>query len=219
MHGALSESGGIPIGIVRGIVAIERYTIRVQGQAGHAGTTPMRLREDALVKASRIIIEIHEALRNMEAEVVGTIGTVQVYPGAFNIIPGAVDLFLDLRAMEDSVLANARKQIQEIVACQSKAKMDPFLAKAGVALDSGIGKTIEISCRERGIPFHYLGSGAGHDAMTFQSRGIPTGMIFIPCKEGKSHCPDESIRMGDAVMGAQILADSIVRIALGPMAA
>jgi N-carbamoyl-L-amino-acid hydrolase len=144
---------------------------------------------------------------------------VQVYPGAFNIIPGAVDLFLDLRAMEDSVLAFARKRIQEIVACQSKAKMDPFLAKAGVSLDSGIRKTIEISCRERGFPFLYLGSGAGHDAMTFQSRGIPTGMIFIPCKEGKSHCPDESIRIGDAVMGTQILADSIVRIAFGPMAA
>jgi len=214
-QGPVLDSAGIPIGIVQGIVAIERYTIRVQGQAGHAGTTPMRLRDDALVKASRIIMEIHEALRNMEAEVVGTIGRVQVYPGAFNIIPGAVDLFLDLRAMEDSVLAFARKRIQEIVARQSKAKMDPFLAKAGVSLDPGIMKAIEISCRERGILFHYLGSGAGHDAMTFQTRGIPTGMIFIPCKEGKSHCPEEAIRIGDAVMGTQILADSIVRIAFG----
>jgi hydantoinase/carbamoylase family amidase len=214
-QGPILDSMGIPIGIVQGIVAIERYTIRVQGQAGHAGTTPMRLRDDALVKASRIIIEIHEALRNMETEVVGTIGTVQVHPGAFNIIPGAVDLFLDLRAMEEPVLDSARAHIQGIVASAGNAKMDLLLAKAGVSLDPDLMKAIEGSCRERGVPFRYLVSGAGHDAMTFQSRGIPTGMIFIPCKEGKSHSSQEAIRIGDAVMGTQVLADSIVRIAFG----
>ena len=218
-QGPVLESIGAHIGIVKGIVGIERYIIRVQGQAGHAGTTPMGWRDDALVKASRIIVDIHEALRNMEAEVVGTIGAVQVHPGAFNIIPGAVDLFLDLRAMEEPVLTSARERIQGIVARQTGAKMDPFLTKAGVSLDIKIMQIIELSCRERGIPFHYLGSGAGHDAMTFQTKGIPTGMIFIPCREGKSHCPDETIRMEDAVMGTQVLTDSIVRIAFGLMPA
>jgi hydantoinase/carbamoylase family amidase len=213
-QGPVLWSSGIPIGIVQGIVAIERYTIRVEGQAGHAGTTPMRLRQDALVRASRIIIEIHEALRDMDAGAVGTIGALQVYPGAFNIIPGAVDLFLDLRAMENSVLESARRRIEEIVAARENAVMNLFLAKSGVSLDPGVMKAIENSCRERSVPFRYLASGAGHDAMTFQTRGIPTGMIFIPCVEGKSHCPEEAIRIEDAVLGTQILADSILRIAL-----
>jgi hydantoinase/carbamoylase family amidase len=212
-QGPVLETLSHPIGIVKGIVGIERYIIHVSGQTGHAGTTPMDRRDDALVKASRIIIEIHEALRTMGTNVVGTIGTVHVHPGAFNIIPGEVDLFLDLRAMEESVLSSARERIQGIVSRQSKSKMDPFLKKAGVSLDPKIQQIIEVSCRERGFPFHDLDSGAGHDAMTFQTKGIPAGMIFIPCKEGKSHCPEETIRIEDAVMGTQILTDSIVRIA------
>jgi acetylornithine deacetylase/succinyl-diaminopimelate desuccinylase-like protein len=121
--------------------------------------------------------------------------------------------------MEESVLSSARERIQEIVSRHGKSKMDPILKKAGVSLDSQILKIIEVSCRERGFPFHYLDSGAGHDAMTFQTKGIPTGMIFIPCKEGKSHCPEETIRIEDAVMGTQILTDSIVRIASSFMSA
>jgi beta-ureidopropionase / N-carbamoyl-L-amino-acid hydrolase len=214
-QGPVLWSAGIPIGIVQGIVAIERYTIRVEGQAGHAGTTPMRLRHDALVQASRIIIEIHEALRDMDAGAVGTIGALQVHPGAFNIIPGAVDLFLDLRAMEISSLERARRRIEEIVAARGNAAMNLFLAKSGVSLDPGVMKAIETSCRERSVPFLCLASGAGHDAMTFQTRGIPTGMIFIPSVEGKSHCPEEAIRIEDAVLGTQVLADSILHIAFG----
>jgi beta-ureidopropionase / N-carbamoyl-L-amino-acid hydrolase len=212
-QGPVLESLGVPVGIVQGIVAIERYAIRVEGLAGHAGTTPMRSRDDALVKASRVIVEIHDTLSEMNIEAVGTIGALQVYPGAFNIIPGAVDLFLDLRAMEKSHLDLVRDRIRGIVARQSKVTMNPLLAKAGVSLDPRIMKAVENSCRQRKIPWHYLGSGAGHDAMTFQTKGIPTGMIFIPCVEGRSHCPEEAIRFEDAVSGTRVLADSILRLA------
>jgi acetylornithine deacetylase/succinyl-diaminopimelate desuccinylase-like protein len=80
-------------------------------------------------------------------------------------------------------------------------------------MDRKIIELIEESCRQRGVSWKRMGSGAGHDAMTFPTRGIPTGMIFIPCKEGKSHCPEESIRWEDAAVGAQVLADTIMRIA------
>ncbi len=80
-------------------------------------------------------------------------------------------------------------------------------------MDSRIMKSIEISCRERGVRRKRMGSGAGHDAMTFPTKGIPTGMIFVPCIDGKSHCPEEAIRWEDAALGAQILADTIMRIA------
>ena len=75
-------------------------------------------------------------------------------------------------------------------------------------MDSAVMKTIELSCRERGVRWKRMGSGAGHDSMTFPARGIPAGMIFVPSKEGKSHCPEELIRWEDAAMGAQILADT-----------
>ncbi|RPJ34448.1 MAG: M20/M25/M40 family metallo-hydrolase [Deltaproteobacteria bacterium] len=93
--------------------------------------------------------------------------------------------------------------------------MRPLLSKGGVRLDPQIIRAIELSCRNRGVAFHRLSSGAGHDSMTFQARGIPTGMIFIPCKGGKSHSPEESIRLEDAALGTQILADTILRLALG----
>jgi N-carbamoyl-L-amino-acid hydrolase len=83
-------------------------------------------------------------------------------------------------------------------------------------MDPEIMQTIESTCRRQGIPSHRMGSGAGHDAMTFPMVGIPTGMIFIPCVEGKSHCPDEMIRWEDAALGAQILAETMMRIALPP---
>jgi acetylornithine deacetylase/succinyl-diaminopimelate desuccinylase-like protein len=82
-------------------------------------------------------------------------------------------------------------------------------------MDRKIMELIEEVCRQRGVSWKRMGSGAGHDAMTFPTRGIPAGMLFIPCKDGKSHCPEESIRWEDAAIGAQVLADTIVRIAHG----
>ncbi len=194
------------------MVFLERHIIRVVGQSGHAGTTPMVLRDDALVKAARIITGVHEALVHSDTDIVGTIGNLQVYPGAFNIIPGRVDMFLDLRAMDELTLISGRNTLREIVKSETNAQAELILSKGGISMDASIIQAIEESCRERGIPCTRMGSGAGHDAMSFQTRGIPSGMIFIPCKEGKSHGPDEAIRWEDAVLSAQVLADAVIRI-------
>ena len=212
-QGPALESLGIPIGIVEGIVFIERYILRTFGQAGHAGTTPMRLRDDALIKAARIILAVNEAVLAGGPDIVGTIGKVEVHPGVFNIIPGSADLLLELRSMKEPVLATVRKAIQDLIRSQQGAEMRPLLSKGGVRLDPQIIRAIELSCRNRGVAYHRMSSGAGHDSMTFQARGIPTGMIFIPCKGGKSHSPEESIRLEDAALGTQILADTILRLA------
>jgi len=79
----------------------------------------------------------------------------------------------------------------------------------------GVMKSIEASCRERGLRWKRMSSGAGHDAMTFPTQGIPTGMIFVPCIGGESHCPEEAVRWEDAALGAQILADTMMRMAHG----
>jgi len=205
----------IPIGIVEGVVFLERYIVRVMGQSGHAGTTPMQLRDDALVKAARIITGVHEALVQSGTDMVGTIGNLHVYPGVFNVIPGRVDMFLDLRAMDELTLDSGRNTIREIVESEKNVQAELLLSKGGISMDTDIMQTIEDSCRERAIPCIRMGSGAAHDAMSFQSRGIPTGMIFIPCEKGKSHGPEENVRWEDAARSAQVLADVVIRIGFG----
>jgi hydantoinase/carbamoylase family amidase len=214
-QGPVLDSLGIPIGVVEGIVSIDRHMIRVEGKAGHAGTTPMGLRDDALVKAARIVTAVNRTIRSLRADIVGTIGEMKVYPGAFNIIPGKVEMTLDLRSMKRSLLKTARVKIWEIIRSTPGARLETALSKNGARMDRKIMELIEESCRQRGARWRRMGSGAGHDAMTFPAQGIPTGMIFIPCAEGKSHCPEEDIRWEDAAIGAQILADTIMRIALG----
>jgi hydantoinase/carbamoylase family amidase len=211
-QGPVLETLGAPIGLVEGIVFIERYILRISGRPGHAGTTPMRLRDDALIKAARIILSVNEAVLAGGTEVVGTIGNVEVHPGAFNIIPGRADLLLELRSLNEPALSSVRKTIKEVIDRTPGSEMQALLAKGGVRLDENIMRTIEQVCRERGIRSHRMGSGAGHDSMTFQARGIPTGMIFIPCKEGISHSPEESIRLEDAATGTQILTDTVLRL-------
>jgi len=215
-QGPVLESVGIRIGIVEGIVYLDRHLIHVAGKAGHAGTTPMHLRDDALVKAARIITAVNETIISAGPDIVGTIGELKVQPGAFNIIPGNVEMTLDLRSMKEAILTAVRSRIQEIVHRVDGARLETILSKGGVSMDPGIMQAIELSCRQRGVRFHRMGSGAGHDAMTFPMVGIPTGMIFIPCLEGKSHCPDEAIRWEDAALGAQILAETMMGIVFQP---
>jgi len=214
-QGPVLDSLGIPVGVVEGIVAIDRHMIEVEGKAGHAGTTPMRLRDDALVKAAGFITAVNREVRSLGSDIVGTIGEMKVHPGAFNIIPGRVEMTLDLRSMKKSLLRSARGKIHEVLRSIPGARMETVLSKDGSRMDRKIMELIEEVCRQRGVSWKRMGSGAGHDAMTFPTRGIPTGMIFIPCKDGKSHCPEESIRWEDAAIGAQVLADTIVRIAHG----
>lgn len=214
-QGPVLESMGIPIGIVEGIVGVDRHHIHVAGKSGHAGTIPMHLRDDALVKAARIVTAVNDSIISAGPDIVGTIGDLKVYPGAFNIIPGRVDMCLDLRSIKEITVQSVLATIRKIVYSIDNASMETILSKSGGYMDAVIMDVIELSCRERGVPFHRMISGAGHDAMTFPTQGIPTGMIFIPCKEGKSHCPDEEIRWEDAASGAQILADTLIRIASG----
>jgi hydantoinase/carbamoylase family amidase len=214
-QGPVLDSLGIPIGVVEGIVFIDRYLIHVEGKAGHAGTTPMDQRDDALVKAARLITSLNSVFRSAGPGLVGTIGEMKVQPGAFNIIPGKVEMSLDLRSMRKTPLESVRREIRKIAQSVEDTRLEMLNSKGGVKMDSGVMKAIILSCRDRGVSWKKMGSGAGHDSMTFPTQGIPAGMIFIPCKEGKSHCPEEAIRWEDAATGAQILADTIVRVAKG----
>ncbi|MGB9699865.1 MAG: Zn-dependent hydrolase [Thermodesulfobacteriota bacterium] len=212
-QGPVLETKNIPIGIVEGIAHLHRYLIKVKGQAGHAGTTPMHLRDDALIKAAEIIIKVHQAVQAGGADLVGTIGEIQVYPGAINIIPGEVIMSLDLRSSRRDKLDAVCQNIKEIISSIKNSVLEPILIKEGVKMDSPIKEIIADSCHQEGIAFGYLWSGAGHDAMTFPLLHIPAGMIFIPCKEGKSHCPEEEISPEHGFLGTLVLAEAVRRLA------
>lgn len=212
-QGPVLEKMKAPIGIVEGIVDLHRYLIHVKGQAGHAGTTPMELRDDALIKSAEIILRINEAVKAGGTEIVGTIGEMEIYPGVINIIPGETKMSLDLRSAKKNILTSVRKTIEEIVFSVKGAQIEPILVKEGVQMDRRVMEAIAKSCQRQGIAFHYLWSGAGHDAMTLATMNIPTGMIFVPCREGKSHCPEEEIQAEHAAMGTLILTEAIVRLA------
>jgi hydantoinase/carbamoylase family amidase len=214
-QGPVLDSLGIPIGVVEGIVYIDRYLLHVEGRAGHAGTTPMNLREDALVKAARLITALNRIFRSAGPGLVGTVGELSVHPGAFNIIPGKVEMSLDLRSMKKAPLQSARRKLGEAARSVGGVRIEPLLAKPGAKMDPRVMRGIELSCRERGVRWKRMASGAGHDSMTFPACGIPAGMIFVPSVGGVSHCPEELTRWEDAATGAQILADTAARIACG----
>ena len=212
-QGPVLDALKIPIGIVEGIVFLDRSVIEVSGKAGHAGTTPMAKRDDALVKAARLITSLDRLFRSAGSGLVGTIGELKVHPGAFNIIPERVEMSLDLRAMKKGVLRDVRRRVREIARSLGNVNVETLMTKGGASMHPAIMKAIEESCLARGVRFKRMASGAGHDAMTFPAREIPAGMIFVPCIDGKSHCPEESIRWEDAAIGTQILADTILRLA------
>ncbi|MCX5907828.1 MAG: hydantoinase/carbamoylase family amidase, partial [Deltaproteobacteria bacterium] len=184
-QGPILESRGVPIGIVEGIVYLHRYLIQVDGRAGHAGTIPMNQRDDALVKAAQVVTGVNRVVSSAGPNTVGTIGELKVFPGAFNIIPGRVEMTLDLRSMKEKIITSVREEIEKVVRSVDKARIQPILTKSGVRMNPAIMEMLELSCRERRVRFHRLGSGAGHDTMTFPTVGVPAGMIFIPCREGK----------------------------------
>jgi len=207
-QGGVLEQERLQIGIVTGIVGITRGSIVVQGKANHAGTTPMHMRDDALVKAAPLITYVYqEALR--QESVVATIGRVGVSPGAVNVIPGKVELSLELRSMDDSKVELLLDRIRRKVELAEQAELRAGLAKGGVKMHALVMQAIENVCRGADVLYKKMPSGAGHDAMCM-ARICPTGMLFVPSKGGMSHSPDEFTHWADAARGAMVLANAVI---------
>ena len=175
----------------------------------------MNLRHDALCGASKIILGIEEiASMQEEPPVVGTVGVVEVVPGAMNVIPGAVKLGVDIRSISkvarDSVVTLIKEFIDVIAEKRGLSyTIEPVAQDHPVAMHSAMIREIEEAVQSVGVDYMTMPSGAGHDAMHWAD-DVPTGMIFIPCREGISHNPAEFADMDDIVTGAKIL-DTVLR--------
>jgi allantoate deiminase len=208
-QGPVLEAQNLPVGVVTAIAGATRMAARLTGMAGHAGTVPMHLRRDALAGAAEAIGAIEAFCRNDENGLVGTVGSVQAMPGATNVIPGQVSFTIDIRAPTDghrkSAVADIVRQIEAIakrrdLSLQLDITHENRTAPCAPWLKAQIAKAIGAE----GFSVFELPSGAGHDGMAMIDIA-DVGMIFVRCRGGISHHPDEHVELADADAGARVL--------------
>ena len=217
-QGPVLEAADEPVGIVTAINAQKRSRVRVTGEAGHAGTVPMRLRKDALAASAEMALALEEIAAGHE-QAVGTVGVFRPDPGAANVVPGAVDFTIDYRSPSDATLASMDAAINarfaEIAARRGVTlsitpySIDPATPMAEALQDAfaqGIARTgSNLSARR-------LPSGAGHDAMAM-ARLCPAAMLFVRNEKGISHSPLENMTEADAGIAIRVLLETVLELA------
>src|SRR5712691_4298918 len=216
-QGPLLERAQISLGIVKSIAAPASLRISIEGAGGHAGGVLMPDRKDALCAAADLILAIENAARSSgAADTVATVGVCDVFPGAVNSIPSRVKMTVDLRdtdlARRDGAMQTIERASHNIAAKrQVSIQSELFNADAPADCAHEVRGALADSCREHGFPFLEMVSRAYHDSL-FISRIAPTGMLFIPCRNGYSHRPDEYAAPEDIARGAVVLAESLAKL-------
>lgn len=215
-QGAILESRDRQIGVVEGIVGIRRWNVAVDGFANHAGTTPMNRRRDALLSAARLVDAVNAAVRARPGSQVGTVGALDVRPGAANVIPGHVDLTIELRDLSmdviDAVFADISARADAIAReTGTRIAFDPVYRSEPATCDPRLQRIIAQEAEARGLSVLALPSGAGHDAQEMAYLG-PIGMIFVPSRGGISHSAEEFTAPEDITNGANVLLSTLLRI-------
>ncbi len=215
-QGPVLEARGVPVGIVSAIAGQARYDVTFTGEAGHAGTVPMSTRRDALGAAAEFVLAVEADARSHDG-VVATIGQVGVHPGASNVIPGEVELSLDIRHPEDSVrIERARKILDRAneIATRRHVKVAYELLgeNPSVPCSPRLVASLTKAVEQRGLPVVHLASGAGHDAVAMAAL-TDVGMLFVRCKGGISHNPAESVEAADVGVAIDVLSRFIELLA------
>lgn len=216
-QGGTLEKENIDIGIVEGIVGLKWWEVEFTGFANHAGTTPMNARQDALLAAAKFIVAVNEITNSFEGAQVGTVGKITAEPGAPNVIPGKVVTSLEVRDLSSEVIEKVYQAIKakgEEIAKASDVQIEfrPLDTTADPAImTSSIQKAIGKSAEKLGLSTKRMPSGAGHDAQDM-ALIAPTGMIFVPSKDGISHSPKEFTSAEDMANGANVLLHTILAL-------
>lgn len=215
-QGRVLEESGDRLGAIEAIAAPVRFRLRLTGRADHSGATPMGLRRDALAGAAEVILAV-ERRASTALGVVGTVGTARVEPGAINVVPGVVELGIDVRgtvaADRAAVVAALREDVARIAAARGlAADLQTTSDEAPVPLDPGLVATLERHARARGLRCRRMVSGSGHDAMQL-ARLCPAGLLMVPSRGGVSHNRAEWTDLADIVAGTQVLCDAALDLA------
>jgi allantoate deiminase len=201
-QGPRLAAAGAPLGVVTGVVGVARGELVVEGTAGHAGTTPMDARDDALVKAAELILTVRERAASIDGAV-ATVGRVEVEPGAVNVIPSRVTLSIDARAPD----------VERCAKLVERLGFEPTYRTPPAQMDERLRGVLRSEIEARGLPVVELVSGAGHDAAVLASAGVPSAMLFVrSLNGGVSHSPDELTSAEDIELAIDVLAAALGRL-------
>jgi allantoate deiminase len=218
-QGPVLESKGLAAGVVSAISGQTRARVIFTGHAGHAGTTPMALRKDALTGAAELILEV-ETLAKARSPLVATVGWITAHPGATNVIAGEVELSLDVRHPKNEERRAAFDALAKIARSIARRRGLGFSVKAtqdngAVTCSGSLTELLERSVRACQGESLALPSGAGHDAVIVSSVA-PVAMLFVRCRKGLSHHPDEYVNPRDLEMALAVVVDFLTRMAYQP---
>jgi beta-ureidopropionase / N-carbamoyl-L-amino-acid hydrolase len=217
-QGPVLETKGCSIGIVTSISAPTRFKVTIEGRADHSGNTPMTMRKDALIAASELTLGVERiAAHEAGQSTVGTVGYQYISPGAMNVIPGKVELGIDIR---DINMADKDKAVAGVIALMEEISMrrdvkishQQLCNDEPVALSDKIINALKDAADEVGLESLKMPSGAGHDAMNM-ARLTDTGMIFIPSIDGVSHNIAERSKIEDIYAGTNVLLHATLKLA------
>jgi beta-ureidopropionase / N-carbamoyl-L-amino-acid hydrolase len=217
-QGIVLETKALDVGIVTSIAGVRRIEIVFEGAADHAGTTPMALRRDALVAAANTVTSIRRIAERLSARAadyfVATVGILTVEPGASNVVPAKSRMVIDVRTTNPALTNEFAELIEResaVHAAEARVSRVPLVTLsdgAPVACDPGLAGALRRSADELDLRQIDIASGAGHDA-AFMSRICPSGMVFVPCRKGKSHSPDEWADCDAIAAGAAVVLQTI----------
>ena len=216
-QGNILNKNNIDIGVVTGIVGLKWWDVTITGFANHAGTTPMDERKDPMIAAADFILLVKNIINEIPGNQVGTVGKIEAYPGAPNVIPGEVKLSLEIRDLDESKIDFLFREIEKkakIIASNNKTTISfsSIDINASPALmNKQIQSLIIDAANELNYSFKKMPSGAGHDAQDMAII-VPSGMIFIPSVDGISHSPKEFSSDEDVYKGANILLNTILKL-------
>ena len=216
-QGPVLERAGLRVGIVDHIVGLRYANVRLTGRADHAGTTPMDQRADALRAAAQALTGAAAAAERLGPPAVLTCGVLAVHPGSPNVVPGTVELTLDMRDADGGRLARLVEGAQAAFADSASQRAVELHWELGAGLpptpmDPGLRATLTESAAALGLPAMAMVSGAGHDAMVVAHR-MPAAMVFVPCRGGRSHAPEEYASPEACRDGAAMLREAVRRCA------
>ena len=215
-QGPVLERENLAVGVVTSIAGATRLSVQLYGEAGHAGTVPMNLRRDALCAAAESVSAI-ERICKADPDLVGTVGRIDANPGASNVIPGHVTFTVDVRSPKDDKRLRAIEEIKQHIlsaaaARDVEAQIEQPHAESTIDCDANISRLMGEAVSKHCASVQWIPSGAGHDTAAMLEM-TPSGMLFVRCKGGLSHHPDESIEAEDGVVAINVLIETLQRLA------
>ena len=215
-QGPKLDAENISIGAVEGIQGLSWWKCEYTGESNHAGSTPMELRHDTLLAAAEAASKVEALALRIGNSCVGTVGRISVEPDVINIVAGKCAFTVDFRQYDQTLFERGKREVEEIFAeCAAKRGLkfnfERLVDVSPVSFDAGMVSLVERKAAALGYSVKRMYSGAGHDAQ-FLCKVCPTAMIFVPSKDGRSHCPEEDTDFADAAKGCNVLLQSVLEL-------